>query len=266
MKMTSKSTVSAGIRTGLLPVIVAACLLMGGISAQAQTAAGEQDGWKYNLTLYAWGPGLSGDLGPNLKQFQVHASASDILSNLHFGAMLHFEAHKGKWGILVDPVYANLGKTVDSQGRLLERTIDVTVEMATLGVAGSYQLVKTPQANLDFTFGGRYFGLSTDITPRRVRAFHASYSWVDPVIGLKGAVKMSKAWSFGYRADIGGFGVGSDLTWSGALTFDAQVSKAVSITFGYVALYNDYSTGSGPKEFQFDATLMGPALGVAWRW
>ena len=255
-----------GTSAGMFTVIVTACMLLGGISAQAQTQATGQDGWHYSLLVYGWGTGLSGDLGPNIKQFEVHASTSDILSNLDFAAMAHFEAHNGKWGILVDPIYANLGKTVDSQGRRLERTIDLNLEASVLGVAGSYQITKSPDADLDFTFGGRYTGLSADITPRRLPAFHASYSWVDPVVGLVGSVRMSKAWTFGYRADIGGFGVGSDLTWSGALTFDAQVSKAVSITFGYVALYNDYTTGSGPRQFKFDATFMGPALGVAWKW
>jgi hypothetical protein len=205
-------------------------------------------------------------VGPNLKPYEAHASTGDILSALDFAAMAHFEARNGKWGILVDPIYANLGKTVESQGRRLERTIDLNLEASSLGVAASYQIRKSPGANLDFTFGARYTGLSTDITPRRLPSFHANYSWVDPVVGLTGSVKMGKAWTFGYRADIGGFGVGSDLTWSGALTFDAKVSKAVSITFGYVALYNDYSTGSGPRQFKFDATFMGPAVGVGFRW
>jgi hypothetical protein len=260
------SEVSGNRALRVLPVIVAAYLLLGGMAARAQTATQGDGGWKYDLILYGWGTGLSGDLGPNIKQFEAHASTGDILGALDFAAMVHFEARSGRWGILVDPIYANLGKTVDNQGRRRERTIDLNLEASVLGVAASYQLVKTPEASLDLTFGGRYFGLGADIAPRRVQAFHASYSWVDPVIGLTGSAKMSKAWTFGYRADIGGFGVGSDLTWSGAVTFDAQVSRAVSITFGYVALYNDYSTGSGPRAFKYDATLMGPALGVAFRW
>ncbi len=240
--MTSqKFGMTKGKMTGMLTLLVALVLLLSSGAAQAQAATPGEAGWNYGLIVYGWGTGLSGDLGPNIKQFEVHASTSDILSNLDFAAMAHFEAHNGKWGILVDPIYANLGKTVESQGRRLERTIDLNLEASVLGVAGSYQITKSPDAGLDFTFGGRYTGLSADITPRRLPAFHASYSWVDPVVGLMGSVKMSKAWTFGYRADIGGFGVGSDLTWSGALTFDAKVSKAVSITFGYVALYNDYA-------------------------
>lgn len=247
-------------------VVVVVGLLLGSLAVQAQTTAQGADRWQYNLAVYAWGVGISGDLGPNAKQYEVHSSTGDVFKALDFAAMVHFEADNDCWGILVDPLYANFGKTVDNQGRRRERTIDLNLEAGILGVAGSYKVCKGPGANLDFTFGARYVGLSTDIEPRRISPFHKSYSWVDPVIGLRGTVKMSKSWTFVYRADVGGFGVGSDLTWSGILNLDAQVSETVSINFGYIALYNDYKTGSGPREFRYDAALMGPFLGVGFNW
>jgi hypothetical protein len=232
----------------------------------AQEAAADDAGWKYTLNVYGWGTGFTGELGPNSHQVDVHSSISDVLEVLDFAAFLHFEAHKGRWGIMVDPIYANLGTTADSQGRRLERTVDLDMEASVFILAGSYQVYKGPQSTLDFTFGGRYMGLTADIAPRHVPAYHEKVSWVDPVIGLKGSVRMSKAWTFVYRGDIGGFGVGSDLTWLGALVFDAQVSKVVSINFGFNALYNDYKQGSGPNDFTFDATFMGPFLGVGFKW
>ena len=180
--------------------------------------------------------------------------------------MAHFEARNGRWGFLVDPQYANLGKTVDSQGRRHERTVDLNLEATVLGLAATYRLHESTKASLDLTFGARYAGLSADIAPRHVPPFHASYSWVDPIVGLKGSARMSEAWTFIYRADVGGFGVGSDLTWCGALNFDARVSKRVSINFGVLAIHEDYKAGSSATDFTFDATFMGPFLGVSWRW
>ncbi len=45
-------------------------------------------------------------------------------------------------------------------------------------------------------------------------SYHESFSWVDPVVASRVFVNLTDRLSLQAQADIGGFGVGSDLTWS----------------------------------------------------
>jgi hypothetical protein len=65
------------------------------------------------------------------------------------------------------------------------------------------------------------------------------------------------------RADIGGFGIGSNLTWQLAAYIDFRASKLISILGGYRFLSADYETGSGDELFRYDMNISGPALGVS---
>ena len=176
---------------GIMTVVITVFLMLGSIAARAQAAPPGEAGWNYGLILYGWGTGLSGDVGPNIRQFEVHASTSDILSNLDFAAMAHFEAHNGKWGILVDPIYANLGKTVDEPGAPPRGPSTSIWKHLPSASRRATRSTRAPAPTSTSPSGARYTGLSTDITPRRLPAFHASYSWVDPVVGLVGSVRMS---------------------------------------------------------------------------
>jgi hypothetical protein len=68
------------------------------------------------------------------------------------------------------------------------------------------------------------------------------------------------------RGDIGGFGIGSDITWNLVGMVDFKPWKHVGLFGGYRALYQDYSTGSGSNKFKFDATMHGPLLGLNITW
>lgn len=261
--MNPRTSVSSWKSGVILPLIVALVLVLGGLATQAQTATQGTDGWHCDLDIYAWGAGLSGDVGPGIKQYHAHVTFSDILKNLKFAAMFHFDARKDKWGVMVDPIYVKLGKTVDSPRGL---PIDVNLQQFIVGVAGFYRLYQTPESSFDLTFGGRYNELKTDLTPRGFPTYNKSFTWIDPVVGFKGGVKLSKVWSFGYRADVGGFDVGSRLTWSGVVRFDAQLSKSVSLGIGYIALHNDYEKDQDRRKFIYDMTMSGPYLGVSFKW
>ncbi len=94
----------------------------------------------------------------------------------------------------------------------------------------------------------------------------ASESWVDPLIGVRWIWGFVDKWSLVTRGDIGGFGVGSQLSAQGLALIDWQPFKYVSILAGYRGLYQDYEEGSGSDLFKFEATIHGPLLGVNFRW
>ncbi len=67
--------------------------------------------------------------------------------------------------------------------------------------------------------------------------------------------------SFQTQADIGGFGVGSDLTWSALATVNYIVTDKFSVSRGYKVLDFDYDHDG----HLFDARLSGPVLELTYR-
>lgn len=247
-------------------VLLATLVLMIAPALLAQEAAAKTCDWHYELDIYGWGTGLSGNVGPNANQQQVQESFSGIVSYLDMAFMAHFEANNGTWGIIVDPYYVDLG---DSTTTGAGAPVNLDLKQFIGGLAGTYRLYRSPKTTFDLTFGLRYNELRTAVNPYVAPIQHKSIDWTDPVIGFKGSVQMSKVWSFGYRADVGGFGVGSRLTWSGVVQVGAKVSKCCSLGVGYIYYYVDYEENAGHKDqssFVYDMAQAGPFLGVGFHW
>jgi len=68
------------------------------------------------------------------------------------------------------------------------------------------------------------------------------------------------------RGDLGGFGVGSDLSWQVLALLDWQPWKHASLVAGIRGLGVDYENGSGLDRFAYDATTWGPLLGFSLNW
>ncbi|WP_246413254.1 hypothetical protein [Rhizobium indicum] len=60
-------------------------------------------------------------------------------------------------------------------------------------------------------------------------------------------------WFVDVMADVGGFGIASDLTLQGMATVGYNWTDTISSSFGYRALYTDYSDDG----FRYDATQHG---------
>jgi hypothetical protein len=72
-----------------------------------------------------------------------------------------------------------------------------------------------------------------------------------------------------FLGDIGGFGVGSDLTWQlfAGYSFDFAVWQSILHGLvGYRALAVDYSQDSGTNQDNFDLIVHGPVVGLSFRW
>jgi hypothetical protein len=68
------------------------------------------------------------------------------------------------------------------------------------------------------------------------------------------------------RGDIGGFGVGSDLSGQAVAVVDWYPWQHVSITGGMRALRVKYETDKSADNDELDMTFWGPLLGVSFRW
>jgi hypothetical protein len=68
--------------------------------------------------------------------------------------------------------------------------------------------------------------------------------WFDPYVGLRARYNFNEKFYFLAKADIGGFGVGSDLTWQASGSFGWEINRRVFVEAGYRCLYVDYQ-GNG---------------------
>ena len=68
--------------------------------------------------------------------------------------------------------------------------------------------------------------------------------WWDPYIGLRGRYNLNDKFYLTGKGDIGGFGVGSDLTWTAEAALGCQLSSRIFTEVGYRAIGVDYEGDS----------------------
>ena len=80
--------------------------------------------------------------------------------------------------------------------------------------------------------------------------------WLDPYVGIAARYNLSKAWYLTGKADIGGFGIGSEITWQGSCALGCQVTRYIFVEAGYRYLYTDYNHDG----FLYDVTQSGAQI------
>jgi hypothetical protein len=226
-----------------------------------QAQAGEVS---HYLTPYLWGAGLSGVVGAGGVTADVDASFSDILSNLDVGFMANYRADWDDWLFVADAMYIDLGGEGSGPGELVEVRVDVEQTVAEFDVG------RKVAPGVAVIAGVRYVDISSEARSAgplgNTFVFRAGDDWVDPLVGVIGSTVFGEKASAALRADVGGFGVGADLTWQVVGSFSYQVTPSLALVAAYRHLDIDYDAGSGSNRFRFDAAMSGPALGVTFHW
>ncbi len=89
----------------------------------------------------------------------------------------------------------------------------------------------------------------------------ASKGWVDPIVGFRARYDFTDRVYGLVRADIGGFGVSSELTWQVYAALGYQMSKHTSVELGYRHMYVDYTDGG----FIYDMNTSGLMLALSYK-
>lgn len=246
-------------------------------SAQAQMKA---DDLRFRATIYGWFPGISGTTefpsgagGPSL-----NVNAKDVIEDLKMAFMGTFEVQSGKWGALVDWVYADLGgdksgtRDFSIRGQTLAAGVTANLSLDTtaniLTLAGTYSFIEKPEYSTGLVFGARMLDMDGTLNwafngtgPAGIAAAGRSEvsatNW-DAIIGVRGRARFGDGlrWFVPYYADVGGGN--SKLTWQ------AIVGLGYAFSWGDVGVvwrYLDYEFKSG-KPAQ-SLTFNGVAAGVS---
>jgi len=219
--------------------------------AAAQPAPDE---WNVLVAPYLMGAAMSGTTTVRGVDVDVDLSASDIFSNLQFGAMGIVVARKGVWGFGSDLIWMALGTTV--------RDTNVDFNQGAFAFYGLRQL--SPAA--DVTFGLRVNTLQGKLTfkgPDVTR--NQDKTWLDPIVGVTLRTPADHRGQLRLYTEVGGFGAGSDFTWQVFPTVSLRLTQKASLDFGYRWLDLDYVTGEGNEQFRYDVLTQGPVLGFGFR-
>jgi opacity protein-like surface antigen len=250
--------------------------LVGGIAlvlfSAGHAAQPADDRWQFEFTPYLFGAALSGTTGVASVTADVDVSFGDILENFDSGFMMMVEARKGPWGFALDGVYFRLKdqKTGSWQGPSgigsATGDLEATMTEPVYQLAAMYRL-SDAAIKIDAIGAARYTQIDTDLNlvtttgsllPGGTRSLSASESWWDPVIGIRVITPFAENWSFVGYADIGGFGMGSDITYQAIAGVNWQVSEMFAAKAGYRYFYQDYENDG----FAWDMASHGFYLGL----
>lgn len=231
--------------------------------------------WALQVTPYMWAAGLKGEISPfrRAPTIGIEKSFSDVMDDLNFGGFVNVWARYDRFVFSGDMMYVD---TTDSHafgplpalpiavppGTVINGSVDSKQFMATL--QGGYRVVDTPDFTLDALAGARFWHISNDVTVSALgmsRTYGESFGWVDPVVGIRAFLPLTDRLSVQAQADVGGFGVGADITWSALATVNYTVTDHLSISAGYKVLDVDYARGG----HVYDTRLSGPVLGMTLR-
>jgi hypothetical protein len=211
--------------------------------------------------------------------------------------MGYVEARNGRWGIYGDVVWGKFdfsGEAVKQRNPIANLNVsarakaglDYEITMAESGV--TYEVARwagmSSATALDLLGGARYWNQELDLSlavdasvdlgnlglqrsGSLAVARSGTLEWVDPFVGFRVRHALAPGSELQFLGDIGGFGIGSDLTWQlfAGYGFDFWQSNLHGV-IGYRALAVDYTNDSNANRNNLDLILHGPVVGLSFRW
>ena len=223
-----------------------------------------QDDSKWNFTVapYLLFANMNGEIEVKGIPVEVDARTGDIFENLDFGMMLYFEASNDEWVLTFDALYMNLA--ADGETLITGRKARVGAKQLALDFKGMYRVTHW----LDAGIGARINVLdgSLNVAEGDVilpgRDVSQNESWFDPLIVARATTDFGgNSWKLQMLADIGGFGLGSDLTWQLKPIVGYRFSDLFEMNLAYRWIGIDYEKGNNSDSFKYDMVISGPELG-----
>jgi hypothetical protein len=231
------------------------------------------DDWEFAIAPYLLAPSINGDagIGRFIDGAEVDVDTRDILDHLDLGAMIHGEVrHRSGFGAIIDYSFMDLSGEAD--GPVVPGAeLKAEIFQGVLEAYGSYHFDVAAEHTIDVYGGIRWWHIDLELKRRNAPGFNLTQDrtvdWVDTVVGARWVAEWFPKFRTSLAADVGGFGVGSDITNSvqGLFIYDAW--ENVSFAAGYRALWVDYDNGKGGTSdyFAYDTVTHGPQIGVIFR-
>ncbi len=217
--------------------------------------AEDADRWQFVLTPVLWNASVEASLSDNNSGGDQPIDPDYrffTLENLDDYLSLKLEANRGRFGILFDSLRARYQDETGSS----PLNFVIGSELGFLELSGRYQLLDKHE--LDLIGGLRRSFLDIDMALLPGPTSKRSFSWTDPLIGLRYHYPLSHKWHTWLRADIGGFNVGTQRTINVSADMQYMMNSHISFTMGYRYLQIKFKE----DDFLYEVSLDGIHLGV----
>jgi hypothetical protein len=234
------------------------------------------EGWAFILEPYGWLPGVYGQIGAKgLPPVNVHQSPIQVLSKLNWAAFLRGEMRNGRWGLIGDGFYAKFSAPGNLNGPLYD-SATATLNQSIDSLSLAFRAIDDQRYFVDFYAGARYYyyGVQVSATPLQISKFQnpranaaatallptyaaTDTSWVDPIVGLRARVNLTRFLYLEALGDVGGFDAGSQIAWNTQATVGVRLTRNIDFEAGYRYMYIDYVKGSLDCNLNFAGALAG---------
>lgn len=230
----------------------------------AFTGAAQADDWQNRVNLYLLVPWI--DVGVTTNggaSTDTSADPGDVLSALDFGFMVAGEAKKGKFSLLYDVIYSDISGGGTLTGPF-SSSVDVETKLLYTTIAAAYEVYEQGEQSLQILGGVRYVDFKTSVSVvgggpiGAAASAEADVDWFDPVIGIRGRTPLNDRLMLGGYANVGGFGVGSELTYDLYGGVEYALNDRTSMNFGLRYISIEYESSNAT----IDMDQYGPVIGV----
>lgn len=256
-------------------------------SADVNTPQPEKTNSVFYISPYLWMTGLTGDVSPfkHAPTVAVDQSFNDVLKDLNFAGFIDFYYRRDNWVLSGDIMYVdttdkkatgshiiNLAPYYPVKINLDSASIKVDSKIFNSTLTAGYRVVDQDAFKLDLLGGVRIWNISNEVTIKAAGniggptinesyRLKKSFSWVDPVIAARGWIHATDRISFLINADIGGFDVGSKLSWQAMATLNYRFNDNWIGSVGYKHLSVNYNHNG----HVFNTRLSGPVIAATYQ-
>jgi hypothetical protein len=242
------------------PALPTAALVAPDLQQAAAAAPVQASEWTFDFAPYYWAASVGGSVTVDGEDIDLEGGGDGFFGEPALSGFLgHFEAHHGPWSYVLAPTFIT-SELEGGQSPNVDADVTIRAQMHEAFVAREFA------PHWEWLLGARYQQIDTEIDLSIANVLQGSVddtrSWLDPIVGLRYQTGLGEDWGLHARADIGGFGAGSDFAWNASLLASYSISEHWGAYFGYRALVIQFEDRGGSDDLEYDLSLYGPIIGV----
>jgi len=207
---------------------------------------GDPEKWNFEINPCLWLPAINGEVKSQKLTEEFDIPAVELLSNLKMAFMFNAEVSKGKFFAASSYMYTRLESeevlwTSDNGEKSVVAIPDLKLNIA--GLIGGMRFRVSDKWIIDPYVGVRYtnyhiYGSVEGI--KDTTKFDTQVDFWDPVVGLQVAYYPTPRVPVILKTDVGGFGAGTELSWTASINSGYAISPLVDLVAGFLAYGSNY--------------------------